>query len=604
MNKNEILKLISEGKNGTIGLAQLNPRVGDIEYNVKKIVKYIKQAQDLGLDAIIFPQMTLVGYPIEDTILRYPILIRENTKWINQIAKITTKTTALVGFIEANGKNDKYYNSIAVLQNGGIKTIIRQSAISNYDYSDFKHIEPYKVPQTRTIEINGIKYGVLIQEERDDFGTEKPDVIINCSSTPRINKKELEKKNFLINIAKKYSSPVIYVNQTGTVDGNSFSDSSKVYDARGEIIACAKQFEEQLIIANPKHNLGEIYSQIYPIIDKNTSFSLDYEPEMERIYNTLIMGIKDYYNKTGFKRAVLGLSGGLDSTICAVLMADAIGAENVLGISMPSKITSQESKTDAEELANNLGINYTVAPIKEMFDTTNKNLQEIFDTAEKKWNCRYKQSYTSDNIQARSRAMFLWGVSNEFESCLPIATSDKSECYMGYATINGDMSGGFAPIGDITKTKLFALAKWLNKNRTVKNVIPENIIKKRPGAELAINPKTGKPLIAEDALMPYEFLDEVIWRIENKQEQYNDMIDSEFIYEKTHTITREQKIEWLDKFYKRMAGALYKRTIMPPIILVDSPSTQYRQPITSSKINFNPTSEDEIQEKINYLIKQ
>ena len=260
-----------------------------------------------------------------------------------------------------------------------------------------------------------------------------------------------------------------------------------------------------------------MYNQCH---QKDEAFSLDYEKDLERTYKTVIQGIKDYFRKTGFKRAVLGLSGGLDSTVCAVLLADALGAENVFGISMPSKITSNESKTDAQQLAQNLGMNFATLPIKDIVESANTSLQGLFSNIETKWSGRYKESYTMDNIQARSRAVILWGVSNEFGSCLPIATSDKSEAYMGYATINGDMSGGFAPIADITKTKLFALARWLNKNREVKNAIPESIILKRPGAELAIDPNTGKPLCAEDALMPYEFMDEVIWRIETKKESF------------------------------------------------------------------------------------
>ena len=268
---------------------------------------------------------------------------------------------------------------------------------------------------------------------------------------------------------------------------------------------------------------------------------------------------------------------------------------------MPSKLTSTESNTDAELLANNLGIHFAEAPIKEMADSTDNNLQTLFKSVEEKWDCRYKQSYTMDNIQARSRAVILFGISNEFASCIPIATSDKSESYMGYATINGDMSGGFAPIADVTKTKLFALARWLNKNREIKNAIPESIILKRPGAELAIDPKTGKTLCAEDALMPYEFMDEVIWRIENKHETYNQMLNSEFLYEKAHNISKEQKTEWLDKFYKRMSTAIYKWSICPPSILVDSHSiskNDYKQPITSSKIDYKGISTSEIQEKI------
>ena len=236
-----------------------------------------------------------------------------------------------------------------------------------------------------------------------------------------------------------------------------------------------------------------------------------------------------------------------------------------------------------------------------MVNTTDNCLQNLFSKVEEKWDCRYSQSYTMDNIQARSRAVILFGVSNEFASCITIATSDKSESYMGYATINGDMSGGIAPIADVTKTKLFALARWLNKNREVKNAIPESVILKRPGAELAIDPNTGKTLCAEDALMPYEFMDEIIWRIENKNENYHQMLNSEFVYEKNNNISKEQKTEWLDKFYRRMSFAIYKWSILPPAIIVDSHSInkcEYTQPITSSQINYKGISPEEIQRKI------
>jgi NAD+ synthetase len=346
------------------------------------------------------------------------------------------------------------------------------------------------------------------------------------------------------------------------------------------------------LIVNPEKGIGKIYpltKGLEKSLTEQKVFTLEYESDLERTYKTIIQGIRDYFNKCGLKRAVLGLSGGLDSTVCAVLLADAIGKENVFGVSMPSGITSIESKSDAEELAVNLGINFMEAPIGEMVTTTTKCLNKIFEIVESKWDFRYKKSFTPDNVQARSRAMFLWGISNEFASCIPIATSDKSELYMGYATINGDMSGGFAPIADVPKTKLFAFARWLNANREQKNAIPEAVILKKPGAELAIDPKTGKPLIAEDALMPYEFLDEIIWRIENKNECYNDFLNIEFVYEKHNEVTNEQKKEWLDKFYKRMSAALYKWSILPPTVIVEARSINkfdYRQPITSGRINY------------------
>ena len=576
--------------NNLIGIAQINTKAGDIEYNSKKVIKYINQAQSIGLDLIVFPELTLTGFPLENAIENHPIIADENLKWLDNVAKVTTETTALVGFVEPceceNITQRKYYDSVAVLKNGQIIDVIRKSTIPVHcEFNDFNCITPSN-SSNKIININGIKYQIIIGKDYNNI-EQNSDVILNLCAFPTRIKNESEKHKFLSTLAKKYSQTFVYVNQVGANDRASFDGTSRAFDKNGKLFACAKSFEEQLLIVNLHNNSGEIYhSEILSTQLAQIDFSLDYEPDMARTYKTLIQGIKDYFGKTGFKRAVLGLSGGLDSTVCAVLLVDALGKENVYGVSMPSKITSQTSKDDAQILAQNLGIGFSVAPIKDMFDTTNNCLQNLFTNVEKHWDCRYKQSFTADNIQARSRAIFLWGVSNEFDSCLPIATSDKSEAYMGYATINGDMPGGFATIADITKTKLFALAKWLNKNREQKDVIPQSVIEKRPGAELAINPKTGKPLIAEDALMPYEFLDEVIWRIENKKENYKDMLKSEFLYEKTHNLSKEQKMQWLDKFYRRMSTALYKKSIMPPYVIVDSPSYNSKQPITSCSINY------------------
>lgn len=599
----ELKELLKPYKQGLIGIAQINPVAGDIEYNSKKIVKYIKHAQNIELNLVVFPELSLTGYPIGDTIARYPAIIEENIKWLNGIAEITNNTRAIVGFLESNEKSNKCYNSVAILGNGKILNTIRKSTIDdNYEFNDNRYIKSAEAVKNQNI-INGLKYEITIGNDclnNNEFCKENSDIFINCNASVFYKGKEQLKCNALSNIAKQSSTPLVYVNQVGAIDNASFAGISKVYNSEGNLIAQAESYKEQFLIVNPLKNLGKIYPPakgIEQTYEKEDNFILDYEPDMERTYKTLIQGIKDYFGKSGFERAVLGLSGGLDSTVCAVLLADALGKENVLGISMPSKITSDLSKNDAQILAQNLGIKFFQAPIKEMFETTNNSLQKLFGEIEKNWEGRYEKSYTPDNIQARSRAMFLWGISNEFASCLPIATSDKSEAYMGYATINGDMSGGYAPIADITKTKLFALAKWMNKNRPEKNAIPQSVIEKRPGAELAIDPKTGKPLIAEDALMPYEFLDEVIWRIENKKENYENMLTSEFLYEKTHSVTHEQKKEWLNKFYRRMASALYKKSIMPPYVIVDSPLYNFKQPITS-KINYNNILQENIREKL------
>lgn len=638
---------------GNIILAQLNPIPGCVEENALKVMKYIKEAQTKNADLIVFPELTLMGYPIMDTIDRHPVIVDENVKWLKEIAKLTGKTHAIVGFVEPrNGEilGKRYYNSVAVLGEGKIKAVVRKSLLPTFaEFNDYRYFEPSPVVGCQSgkdlgnfgddkieksenlnrnlIEINGLKYAIVICEDGwndKDFFTnpfykidpveilakQLPDVIVNCSASPTRSRKEQLKHNLLSFTAKKYSVPVVYVNQVGAIDDISFDGSSRVYNKKGELIARAKFFEEDCSIVNVLNDKGIIEplpKGLERTLTEQKVFTLDYEPDLERTYKTIIQGIRDYFKKNGLRRAVLGLSGGLDSSVSAVLLADALGPKNVFGISMPSKISSQASHDDAKELADNLGINFAVAPIKEIVSNLNEQINPLFDKVFEGWgDCRYDQSYVQDNLQARSRATLLWGIANEFCAAIPIATSDKSELYMGYATINGDMSGGFAPIADVPKTKLFALARWLNSNREVKNAVPEAIIIKPPGAELAINPETGETLKAEEALMPYEFMDEVIWRIENKHESYQDMVYSTFLYETKNKVTPEKKKEWLDKFYKRMAGALYKWSILPPSVIVEGRSinkADYRQPITSNKIDYKGQGVNEIAEKLQKIVQ-
>lgn len=658
-------------KDTNIILAQINPQPGCVEQNALKVMENIKKAEALNADLVVFSELTLMGYPIMDTIDRHPVIVKENIKWLKEIAKLTTKTHAVIGFVEPrNGQvvGKRYYNAVAIVGEGKIKGIVRKSLLPTYsEFNDYRYFEPSPVVgvqpaddlgdfgldeivqskycETKIIDsntvyslqkdcknldnlglinINGIECAIVICEDGwndSDFFSNpmydfdpveilakaNPDLIINCSSSPTRSKKEQLKHNMLSFVAQKYSTPVVYVNQVGAIDDISFDGSSRVYNAQGELIARAKSFEEDFALVNMKSggDIQPLTRGLEKTLTEHKVFTLDYEPDLERTYKTITQGIRDYFKKCGLKKAVLGLSGGLDSSVSAVLLADALGAKNVYGVSMPSVISSQESHDDAKELAENLGINFAVAPIKEMVTTISDQLHPLFEKVFRQWgDCRFKESYVQDNVQARSRATLLWGIANEFCATIPIATSDKSELYMGYATINGDMSGGFAPIADVPKTKLFALARWLNKNRNVKNAIPEAVILKPPGAELAINPETGETLKAEEALMPYEFLDEVIWRIENKHESYQDMIHSKFLYESKHIVTQETKTAWLDKFYKRMSSALYKWSILPPSVIVEGRSINkgdYRQPITSGKIDYKGQSTEVISEKLTLL---
>lgn len=589
-----------------ICIAQLDPIVGDIEHNKNKAIEAINYAVEKKADLIVFPELFLLGYPIGDILGRHPYIAAQCLNALNEIADNSKNISVLIGYPEKNpDKYGKpYYNSICYIKNGLIERTIRKTLLANYcEHNDYRYFESAPIDiKNRIIELNNEKLGVAICEDAwndfeffeknlyklDPISTIAPhcDVLICCASSPTRCRKEQLKHNMMKTSAKKYKIKYIYVNQVGANDALVYDGLSRMYNEHGEIIARLNAFKEDCIIVDSMLG-GEIKKMPKGMdLDLEKEFSLDYESDLERTYLAITTSIKEYFSKNALKRAVLGLSGGLDSSVCAVLLADALGYENVLGVSMPSKITSSDSKSDAKELANNLKINYIENPIKEIQELLNKNFEEMFNKIN--WCERYQTSYTNDNIQARSRATILWGIANEYPQTIPIATSDKSESYMGYATINGDMSGGFAPIIDVTKTKLFALAKWMNKNRADKNAIPNSVIEKPPGAELAINPKTGKTLTAEEALMPYEFLDEVIWRIENFNQTINDMIDETFLYEKKNSLDKTQKLQWLEKFFKRMKSAFYKWYISAPGPIIDAYSinkAEYSQPIVAN-INY------------------
>lgn len=598
-------------KEHKIALAQLNSIVGNVEYNKNKALEYIKKANDLDIDLIIFPELFLLGHPMGDILGRYPYCAIQCQKALEEIKQYVTKTRVLIGYPEINKNNFEkpFYNSIAFIENQEIKKSIKKSLLPNYsEHNDYRYFEPYKIDKNeRIIEINGLKYGVIVCEDgwNDfDFFDKKlykndplkeiaplVDVVVCPASSCTRTKKEQLKHNMISYCAKKYNVKYIYVNQVGANDELVYEGSSRMYNENGVLVANAKSFEEEFFIVSYENGgkINPLPKGLEKTLNSQKEFSLDHYPDLERTYRAITLAIKDYFSKNGFKKAVLGLSGGLDSTVCAVLLADALGKENVLGVSMPSKLTSQESKDDAEQLAQNLGIFFKKITIKDMQDLICEKFKNMFEDLPKDWCQRYTNSYTQDNIQARSRAMILWGIANEY-GALPIATSDKSELYMGYATINGDMSGGYAPICDVVKTKLFSLARWMNENRPQKNAIPESIILKPPGAELALDPKTGKTLLAEDALMPYEFLDEVIWRMENLNQSINNMMNYEFLYEKKNKIDNETKKAWLTKFAKRMNSALYKWYIIPPGPVIDARSInkiEFRQAITSSINYFN-----------------
>ena len=587
-----------------IVLAQINTIAGDIAFNSDKIIECIDKAKNANADLIIFPELALMGYPFGDIFVRHKSIIKRELEALNRIKNVCQNITALVGFVEPTKDANKkpFYNSVAVIQNGEIINTVRKRLLPNYcEFNEYRYFEPSdEVPEL--FEINGEKYGVLVCEDSfndksffkeksiyqtdpvEELMKKKPNTLINCSCSPSRTGKEYIKNALFSSIAKEYGVNYIYVNQAGYADNLCFDGSSRIYNKNGELTLRAKTFAEDFVVVE---NMQGVINEMPKGMEKQTDFkhfNTEYTDDLARTYHSIIFGIKEYFRKNGFTKAVLGLSGGLDSTICAILLADALGKENVWGISMPSRITSDTSKNDAKALVEKLGINFFEVPLSPALDSFKGMFDYAFTQVKAE---KFEKSTTIENLQARSRATILWSISNEHKQMLPIATSDKSEAYIGYATVNGDMSGGFAPIADVTKTKLFALGAFMNEYRKEKNVVPQSVLEKPPGAELKINPQTGKPVCAEEDNMPYEFLDEIIWFVENFGFGYDDLINHEFYYEQKCPITKETKEEWIKKFYWKSKCAVYKWHIIPPSVVIDAHSinsVEYRQPIIS-KVN-------------------
>lgn len=526
-----------------IVLAQINTTAGDIKNNAEKIIDCIKKAKEDNANLIIFPKFALTGYPFGDILKRHNSIIEAQNKAIEDIKSATKNITAIINYADLNGDN-----KIEIIRN--CETI-----------------------EDDLFELNG---------EIFSFGfAQNTQTLIKCTADESRTGFEYIRNKLYSSFAKENKINVIYVNQVGYGDNKVFDGASRIYNSNGEITLLAKSFEEDFAIA--QNYKGKV--EALPIgSDKEIAtdnFELDYTNDLDRTYKSLVFGIKEYFRKNGFKKAVLGLSGGLDSTISSVLLVDALGKENVFGISMPSRITSQGSKDDARILAENLGISFFEIPLAESLDATKNLLNFAFDNVKSE---KYEKSTTIENLQARTRATILWSIANEHKQMLSIATSDKSEAYIGYATVNGDMSGGFAPIADVTKTKLFALGDFLNKSREQKNAIPQSILEKPPGAELKINPKTGKTVCAEEDNMPYPFLDEIIWQVENFGYGFDELMEHNFYYERKNPISKEQKEEWIRKFFWKQHCAVFKWHILPPSIITDIHSinsVEYHQPIIS-----------------------
>jgi NAD+ synthetase len=494
-----------------IALAQLNPTVGDLAGNETKILAAYRRGVEAGVEVVVCPELSLTGYPPRDLLLKKRF-VAQNLEALNRIAAATEKTALLIGFVGENSfrPGRALTNSVALLQNGKILATRSKTLLPTYDvFDEDRYFEP--ATENLPVELNGRTAGLTICEDiwnDADFWPERryrhnppvelvetgAEIIFNISASPWHIGKNQTRCEMLRSLALKTNRPVVFCNQVGGNDELVFDGGSLVFNAAGELIAQGKLFEEDFVVVEAlalfsttlSHPIGEGRGE------GGSPLALPCEEEL--VYKALVLGLRDYLHKCGFKSAVLGLSGGIDSAVTAVLAVAALGKENVRGLSLPSQFSSQHSLDDARILAARLGIQYDVTPIQPGFESVKQTLKPIFagraeDTAE-------------ENIQARLRGVILMALSNKFGSLL-LTTGNKSELAVGYCTLYGDMCGGLAVISDVPKTMIYRLAKWINREQ---EIIPGSSITKPPSAELRPDQ------CDQDSLPPYEILDAILDR--------------------------------------------------------------------------------------------
>jgi len=507
-----------------VGIAQINSTLGDLSGNSKKMMQSIEQAKALGVDLLTFPELAITGYPPEDLLLK-PQFIRQNRECLDRITERSADIALVVGFVDSDGD---IHNAAAMLYNKELVGVYHKFHLPNYGVFDENRYFQAGVGCPIFI-IYGIGVGITICEDMwyeagpalvQAYAGAK--VLINISASPYHAGKGLFRERMLATRASDSTAIVIHNNLIGGQDELVFDGNSLVIDEKGEVIARGKQFEEDFVVADldvdsvlrsqlhgprrkketpwVKEKLQEVTkievasqykAVVRPHLLPRTLERLD---ELAEIYQALALGIRDYVRKNGFEKVVIGLSGGVDSSLVATIATDALGPDNVIGVSMPSRYSSAGSKSDAEALARNLGIGLKVIPIEKAFSSYLETLAEPFrDT---------QPDVTEENLQARIRGNILFALSNKF-GWLVLACSNKSETATGYTTLYGDMAGGFIPLKDVPKTLVIELARYKNR-QAGRQVIPPAVLTKAPSAELRPDQKDI------DMLPPYEVLDPIL----------------------------------------------------------------------------------------------
>jgi NAD+ synthetase len=526
-----------------IALAQIDTTVGDFPGNVDLILKNAELAKDRGADLVVFPELALCGYPPRDLVERAGFVERSQSELL-RVARSLPKIPALVGYVRKSkaSQGKPVANAAAWLEGGEVKADYTKILLPFYDvFDESRYFEPGL--SVLVHEIGGFKIGITICEDiwndknfwSDRRYTRDPveelkaagaNLLLNIASSPYNTDKIQLRHDMLKTIAVKQSMPIAYVNHVGGNDQLLFDGSSMAFDAQGSLCARANAFAPDLVIFDTEGGAKEIR----PAPDS----------EAEEIYLGLTMGIRDYVQKCGFQKVLVGLSGGIDSSLVATLAADALGAENVMGVGMPGPYSSSGSIRDAESLARNLGIEFRVIPITPVFESYLATLDSTFGDA--------PRDVTEENIQARIRGNILMALSNKFGALL-LTTGNKSELAVGYCTLYGDMAGGLAVIADVPKTTVYSVSRYINRE---KERIPQSSLKKAPSAELRPNQTD------QDSLPPYDVLDAIL-KAYIEENRSADEIAARLLHLEPSLVRRTVRM---------VSAAEYKRQQAPPTLKV------------------------------------
>jgi NAD+ synthase/NAD+ synthase (glutamine-hydrolysing) len=478
-----------------IALGQINPTVGDFSGNAAKIVDFSRQAEAAGAGLILFPELSVCGYPPRDLVERTSFVAR-NRQTVEQIAVQTQGIAVVCGLVTPAPPDAgrSAMNSAALLMDGKVAFIQSKMLLPTYDvFDEMRNFAPAKNQELFSFCGNRMALTICEDAWNDKHFWPKRlynvdpveslikaggNFVLNISASPFwIGKREL-RRDMLASIARQHQVPVVLVNQVGGNDSLVFDGSSLVLNREGQVIAQGKSFEEDLIYFDSQNLSGEMHEQI---VGDDAS-----------VYSALVLGTRDYMHKCGFQKAIIGLSGGIDSALTAVIATDAVGAANVIGVGMPGPYSSQGSIEDARSLAKNLGIRFELLSINPAYEAYRQTLRDVF--------AGQKEDVTEENLQSRARGALLMALSNKF-GAIVLSTGNKSELGVGYCTLYGDMVGGLAVISDVPKTLVYRVSEYVNSRRAV---IPQATLEKAPSAELRPNQKDS------DSLPPYEVLDAVL----------------------------------------------------------------------------------------------